>query len=275
MSAKIKTPQAKIFRVNKKTIRSATPEDQLNSLPFLKINKKSKVGLLLIHGFSVTPAIWRGYLPSFLGKNYSVYAPVLPGHSQTPEDLDKTTHQDWLDSVISAYDLLAKDCQEIYCIGHSMGGSLALELSLQRPIKKLILLAPAVYLFLQGKFSSWGVLIARFFRLNFSIGPIAGDIKNNLHFVICYRTNSLKSLRQLAISMKKAEQILFKVDTDCLILHGLHDHKIPSHQSKKILQKIKSQNKNLILLENSYHEIPIDNQSEFVLQKILEAIAQK
>jgi len=271
MNKKTSLPHAQIFRINKKIIKPATSTDQLNSLPQFKINKKSRIGILLIHGFSVTPSTWQNYLPT-LEKNYSVYAPVLPGHSQTPEDLDKTTHQDWLKSVVAAYDLLAKDSQEIYCIGHSIGANLAMELSLQRPIKKLFLLSPALCLSLSVRISYWGVLIGRLFGLNFTVRTKAGDIKNHLHYVLGYREVHLKSCHELGIYIKKSAKILHQIQTDCLVFQAINDHGLSSKNTTKIFQKISAKNKQLILLDNCYHEIPLDNQGELVLQKILAEI---
>ncbi|MEK6811869.1 MAG: alpha/beta fold hydrolase, partial [Nanoarchaeota archaeon] len=91
---------------------------------FNKVSGK-KVALLL-HGFTSSPREFRD-LSDYLAKHgVSSYAPLLPGHGTSPERLAVIKHYQMIEAVQEHIDMLAKDYDEIYLIGSSFGGNLAL-----------------------------------------------------------------------------------------------------------------------------------------------------
>ncbi len=76
---------------------------------------------------------------------YTVAAPLLPGHGTDPADLNHASWQMWLEKVKTFYEMLARDCSQVFVVAESMGTLLALELAVQHPeIKGLLLFAPAI-----------------------------------------------------------------------------------------------------------------------------------
>ena len=67
------------------------------------IDKESSVGILMIHGFTSTPDEFREMSVYFSEKGFTVYAPLITGHGITPDNLLKTTPQDWTASVKEAF----------------------------------------------------------------------------------------------------------------------------------------------------------------------------
>ena len=53
-------------------------------------------GILLIHGFTGSPAHMRLLGEGLKDKGFAVRGILLPGHGQTPEALGKVKWQDWL-----------------------------------------------------------------------------------------------------------------------------------------------------------------------------------
>ena len=88
------------------------------------INKKSKIGILMIHGFTSTPDQFKELADFLAGKGFSVLAPIIAGHVTSPKDLEKTTPEDWKKSVKDGYLKLNKICPEIFIIGNSFGSNL-------------------------------------------------------------------------------------------------------------------------------------------------------
>lgn len=85
--------------------------------------------ILMIHGFRATPQIWEWFSTYFAQKGYDVYAPLLPGCGTDPKDLEGTNFSGWYHYAEKYYRSLRKQYKDVYVIGHSMGGSIALKIA--------------------------------------------------------------------------------------------------------------------------------------------------
>ncbi|TVY10290.1 alpha/beta hydrolase [Paenibacillus cremeus] len=111
--------------------------------------------LLMIHGFTGSPSEFRriGYFMNDLG--YTVRGILLPGHGTTPEDMIKTGWDDWHNAVLKSYDdIRNKEKKRIFAIGHSMGGLLALKLSMERMLSGVVTLSAPIF------FTTWKTVLA-------------------------------------------------------------------------------------------------------------------
>jgi len=88
-----------------------------------------KTGVLMIHGFTGSPASIKPWALSLHEKGLSVAVPILAGHGTHWSDLNKVNWQDWYESVEKEFLELKKSCDQIFVAGFSMGGALALRLS--------------------------------------------------------------------------------------------------------------------------------------------------
>ena len=98
------------------------------NLPFLLYNESNSAGCLLIHGFTATPWELKKLGKHLFSKNITVYGVLLEGHGTTPQELDKTTWQDWYKSAEEGLDLLPYLVDNVYVCGQSAGASLAIML---------------------------------------------------------------------------------------------------------------------------------------------------
>lgn len=94
---------------------------------FLLPLKKTKVGVLLIHGFSSSPAELRDFGDSLQADGYAVYGVRLPGHGTSYHNLEDHTHADWIASVRTGYRILAAHVDKVVVVGFSTGASVALQ----------------------------------------------------------------------------------------------------------------------------------------------------
>jgi carboxylesterase len=123
------------------------------------------VGVLLIHGFTASPAEMRP-LAEYIHREtgWLCHGVLLPGHGTTVESLKNTGWQQWRRAANEAYDQLARSLptpsKNIFLVGVSMGASLCCAVARDHEndpaIKGLILLAPAFGI------SRWKKVMAQF-----------------------------------------------------------------------------------------------------------------
>lgn len=97
--------------------------------PFFFLGDASKPACLLVHGFTSSPKEMR-LLGEFLHLNgHTCLCMRNPGHATQPEDMIRSTYQDWIAAVEDGYHLLRGISSRICLVGLSMGGALALLMS--------------------------------------------------------------------------------------------------------------------------------------------------
>lgn len=84
------------------------------------------IGILIIHGYGGTIADYREIAARFHQAGYTVMGIRLPGHGQTREALRAATVQDFQSAVDAGVAELHRTCPDIFLLGSSFGGSLAL-----------------------------------------------------------------------------------------------------------------------------------------------------
>jgi carboxylesterase len=107
-----------------------------------------RVGVLLVHGLGGTPVELRFVAQGLARAGHTVYCCQLAGHCGTPEELRRSTWQEWYATVEAAHDQLKQQCDIIIVGGLSMGGILGIHLAQNRPdsVHGLLLLAPTLKL---------------------------------------------------------------------------------------------------------------------------------
>ncbi len=107
-------------------------------------------GLLLLHGFGGTAGQMRFLANGLHEAGYTVYAPLLPGHGTTLEEMNQFSWRDWLTAARLAYSRLREECSSVAVAGHSMGGVLALLLAEEYPVDAVITLSAPLKLLRHG-----------------------------------------------------------------------------------------------------------------------------
>jgi carboxylesterase len=235
------------------------------------IDRKSKVGVLMIHGFTSTPRQFREAAKYLAGKGLTIYAPLVAGHGTTPEDLLKTTPEDWKRSMKEAYLELKSRVKKIVVIGNSFGGNLALYLarefdsdtlagviSLGMPIKlKYQSLIKARY-YLYGWMKKYYQKPRRIYKTDYT------DMIDE----ITYPVIPIKSIMDF-FRLVREETIpnLEKIKTPILIMHANVDPVVSPKSAIYIYSHIGSPQKLLYWFNSNQHTITVESQRNELFEK--------
>ena len=104
----------------------------------------SSVGVLVLHGFTGTPASMGSVTDAMIASDFHVELPRLPGHGTTIDDMLTTGWADWAAEVERAHSRLVGRADRVVIVGQSMGATLALWTALERPaVAGLVCINPA------------------------------------------------------------------------------------------------------------------------------------
>lgn len=99
-------------------------------------------GALLIHGFTGTPAEMRALGRALADRGIAVRCPLMPGFGPAADQLGHTKGDAWVDTARAAWREVVAAHDVTYLAGFSMGGGIALQLAVESPPHKLVLMAP-------------------------------------------------------------------------------------------------------------------------------------
>lgn len=233
--------------------------------PFLF--RGSSTGVLLIHGFTGSPA---ELLPlgEFLHRaGYTVLCVRLAGHGTTEFDLMRTTCDDWFNSVLDGYAILKSFCEKIFVAGHSMGALLSLKLAATKNIDKLVTLSPPFFI---NEDLHLEKLPPRSECKNlFAIKP-RRKLKNVPPAVNkTYRKFPLICVHEFLKLCDEVQKILPKVQTPLLIMHATDDHTAKFESAEFLLKSVASTQIELITVSKGGHLIPLTERRDFIFENIL------
>lgn len=83
----------------------------------------NKKRLVFIHGFLENASMWQGIISGISKRNYVVNTPELPGHGKNSFLPEVHTAEVWCENILRQLGLEADE--QVFVIGHSMGGYLA------------------------------------------------------------------------------------------------------------------------------------------------------
>ena len=88
-----------------------------------------QVGVLLCHGFTSTPQSLRPWAEFLARAGMTVTLPRLPGHGTTWQEMSHTRWEDWYAELERAFVALRGTSAEVFVMGLSLGGCMALRLA--------------------------------------------------------------------------------------------------------------------------------------------------
>jgi carboxylesterase len=220
-----------------------------------------KTGVLVLHGFTGSPASIKPWAIALHERGLSVSAPRLPGHGTHWEDLNKVTWQDWYESVEREFLELKKQCDQVFVAGFSVGGALALRLSQIRgsEIAGTILLNPSIY----DERLRFKLVPALSMFLPFVKGGPA-DVAKPGAPKHGYDRIPLRGLNQVRKLWEVVERDLYLVDLPLMVAYSLNDHVVHPVCSETIINNVYSSDIREVVFEKSFHNVALDYDAELL-----------
>lgn len=215
-----------------------------------------RVGVLLSHGFTGSPASMRPWGEHLGELGYGVAVPRLPGHGTTWQELNSLRWDDWYGEIGRTFDQLCLDHDAVVVGGLSMGGSLALRLAADHAdrVAGVMVVNPAVATKrLDVK------LLPVLKHLVSSFPAIAGDIKKPGMVEHGYSRTPLKAIHSFMQEWPKLIADLPRVTAPLLYFRSPDDHVVDGLSQPIILGKVSSQDVTEVTLHDSYHVATLDN----------------
>lgn len=240
----------------------------------------------MFHGLTGSPFEMKKY-GDFLFKNgFDVYGVCLPGHGEFQSEIYTVTYQQWIDFAENKLIELLDKYEEVFLSGLCLGAvlSTALAEKFSNKIKGIVLLSTTLYL--DGWRLPWYKFlmplglhtIFRYFYTYPECEPYGvknertrASIKRILakpdvgmdNFPMC-------AFHELLELSKVVRSNLKEVFTPILIIHAKEDDLTSIKSSYEVYNNISSKDKEIIILENSYHMVLYDNEKDFVFNKALD-----
>ena len=220
-------------------------------------------GVLVIHGFTGSPASVRPWAAELAAQGWTVRVPRLPGHGTRWQDMNLTTWQDWYAEVDAALADLRARCDHVFVMGLSMGGTLTLRLAEQHgaEIAGIVLVNPSINTERIDRFAL--PLVQRFVA---SFPGISNDIAKPGQDEVAYDRLPLKAAYSLSQLWSVTKAGIASITQPVLLFRSLNDHVVEPSNAAYILANVSSADVTEVVLPDSYHVATLDHDAPLIVR---------
>ena len=225
-----------------------------------------EVAALMVHGFTGSPFSMRPWGEYLAGHGLTIVGPRLPGHGTRWQELNLTRWQDWYGEVERAFDKLRGACDQVFVMGLSMGGTLALRLAEEKgdDLAGVVTVNPSLLTLRKD-----AKLLPYVSRVVPSLKAIGDDIKKPGITERAYDRTPLRAAASLAHLWKLVAADLGKVTQPLLTFRSAEDHIVEAASGRLLLSAVGSDDVREIVLDNSYHVATLDHDAELIFAESL------
>ncbi len=227
------------------------------------------VGCLLIHGFTNSAYEMRPLGEYLWQRGTTVSGVLLAGHGTRPEDLARTTWRDWIDSAEEGLRRLQASCQHVFVAGQSGGGVVTLYLAMHHALTGVVAMSTPVFIK-----NRWLVFLPILRRIRPWYVPTDCDLTDasarEEYYLppVTYQRKHLAAVAQLVAMQAEVRRGLGRIRVPALLLYGRRDKTIDLANGPYIFNRIASERKRLVWLDNSGHGLAVDTEKEQVWSSV-------
>lgn len=248
--------------------------------------------VFLIHGLGGTQYDLGSMHKRLKNAGFVTYSITLPGHGGQPADLLGVRAEDWLEAVRAKYREIASQHEVLHVMGMCMGSLLAVETCKRELHSKgrLVALAPPV--FIDGWSTPWyrGLRHLLYWipgvaeRMRVDEEDPYGIKNDQLRAIVrakfergdafAYSWVPLACIREVDRLRRMVMRGLPRIPCPTLVIHAREDELTSLRSANFLVEHIgggkRAGQARMVILENSYHLICVDNDKELLAQRTLE-----
>jgi carboxylesterase len=217
------------------------------------------IGCLLLHGFTSMPEEMRWLGDDLARRGHTVLSIRLAGHATHPQDLARTCWTDWLVSVEEGLSVLSGIAEQVFVLGLSVGGNVALLAAAHYPMAGAVAMSTPYH-----GFSRRSVALLHLSRW---IRPVLRKGHVDPHPTLgprreagypAYTELPTRILLELAGLQAEMRAALGSVHVPVLLIHSRQDAAVPPESMPQIYQALGTEDKEMLWLEGFDHAVVRD-----------------
>jgi carboxylesterase len=234
---------------------STEPAPRVDVAPF-DLPGRGRAAALCLHGLTGTPYEVRPLAEALSRSGIRALGPALPGHNQTPAQLARTSHGEWLDAAREHLHSLRGRHDRVFIVGVSLGGLLGLALAAEEPVDAAVVVGTPLRFSLA--LSALVPLLSLFVPYAKKRGgsDIRDPAARSRH--PSYDVMPLASVAELIRLQRLVRRRLARVNAPILIAHGAHDRTARPSDARSIHASVGSAERQMLVLEASAHVATVD-----------------
>jgi carboxylesterase len=230
-------------------------------------------GVLVLHGFTASPAEPRWLGTHLAAQGMTVYIPRITGHGTDQRDIARMRWRDWYFAALDGYHVLRQQCEQVFVVGHSMGGVLALLVAAHTPVDAAVVLASPV------QFRSRVMASAHLLKYVMPYTDQSGDstltetirveqVRRGEPVIgrVRYHIWSTAAVAQLYDLVNTARDVLPQVTAPLLLVYSEADTVVPLENAAIITAAVRSTVVEQHTVPNSDHILIQDHERDAVFQ---------
>ncbi|MPZ73050.1 MAG: esterase [Nitriliruptorales bacterium] len=222
------------------------------------------IGVLLLHGFTGSPASMRPLAHDLAARGFAVELPLLSGHGTHIQNVMNTTWQDLARDTVTAFERLRGRTSRHIVLGMSVGAAMGTRLAQTRSadVAGLVLINP--YL---GTDHPLGKLLPLLRFVLPTYKGVINDIAKPDMDELGYDRLPVRALHSISLMQRDVIAALPSMTVPTLLMTSREDHVTGTFSARLIDEKIGANDFEHVWLERSYHVATLDHDYPIILEE--------
>lgn len=227
--------------------------------------------VIFIHGFMGSPNQFEDLMLAVYERGYSYACMLLPGHGASAKAFASHTLADWEAHLYTQINKYAQKYAKIYLVGHSMGGLLALNASLNHNIAGIFLISTPLKINLFN-FNSFTRRLRLLFYTKSNTIKSEYLRANSIKMSIFSFPLLLKPTIQFYKLIRKTKSNLKGICTPVFMVHSQKDETVSYKSAQLLYSGLCNTHRTRICIKKSWHAYYTQEERKLIAESLLNMI---